>query len=153
MDEYPLSSPDDIQPFDLTFRPCAWTHTRSELRRLVRPFSRSHVARETPSIGVYGSTERIAEAFFSNQSTFRGFSQEEYSSLATDLLKSRTRGYYPDFKSVPENAEFKSDALCTRLQINGSYKCIKCTKVQRLSETFLTFACCFPFSRKKSDFV
>lgn len=132
MDEYPLSSPDDLQPFDLTFRPCAWTHARSELRRLVRPFQRSHMARETPPIGVYGSTERLAQALFSNQSAFRGFSQEEYNSLATDLLKSRTRGYYTEFKTVPEKAEIKShsDVLCTRLQINSSYKCVKCTKVR-----------------------
>ncbi|XP_027014000.2 growth factor independent 1A transcription repressor a [Tachysurus fulvidraco] len=132
VDEYPLSSPDDVQPFDLTFRPCAWTHTRSELRRLVRPLPRSHVAREMPSLGVYNSTKRIAEAFFSSQSSFRGLSQEEYSSLATDLLKSHAQGYYTDFKTVPENAEFKSqhpDVLCTRLQTNGSYTCVKCTKV------------------------
>lgn len=131
VDEYSLSSPDDIQPFDLTFRPCAWTHARSELRRLVRPFQRSHMARETPTIGVYSSTKKIAKAFFSDPSPFRGFSQEEYSSLATDLLKSRTRGYYTDFKTIPENAEIKShsDVLCTRMQVNSSYKCVKCTKV------------------------
>ncbi|XP_060761469.1 growth factor independent 1A transcription repressor a isoform X1 [Neoarius graeffei] len=131
VDEYSLSSPDDIQPFDLTFRPCAWTHARSELRRLVRPFQQSHMARETPTIGVYSSTKKIAKAFFSDPSPFRGFSQEEYSSLATDLLKSRTRGYYTDFKTIPENAEIKShsDVLCTRMQVNSSYKCVKCTKV------------------------
>lgn len=132
MDEYALSSPDDLQPFDLTFRPCAWTHTRAELRRLVRPFQRSHMAHETPQVGVYGSTERLAQALFSNQSAFRGFSQEEYSSLTTDLLKSHTRGYYTEFKTVPKNAELKShsDVLCTRLQANSSYKCVKCTKVR-----------------------
>ncbi|KAI5092600.1 zinc finger protein Gfi-1, partial [Silurus meridionalis] len=132
VDEFALPSPDDIQPFDLTFRPCPWTHTHSELRRLVRPFQRSHVAGETPPIEVYGSTERIAEAFFSNRSMFRGFTQEEYSSLASDLLKSRTRGYYTDFKAVrPVDGEIKprSDVLCTRLQVSGSYKCVKCTKV------------------------
>lgn len=152
MDEYPLSSPDEVQPFDLTFRPCAWSHARSELRRLVRPLPRSHVARETPSLGVYNSTKRIAEAFFSSQSSFRGLSQEEYSSLATDLLKSRAQGYYTDFKTVPKNAEFKShpDVLCTRLQTNGSYTCVKCTKVRR----FLMFVLLVSFSlAAKSDFV
>lgn len=141
MDEYRLSSPDTIQPFDLTFRPCAWTHARSEVRHLVRPFQQSHVSCETSPIDVYGSTERLAEAFFSTQSPFRGFSQEQFGSLATDLLKSRTRGYHTDFKTIPENAEIKSrsDVLCTRLQITGSYKCVKCTKVRLPKQCCLCF--------------
>lgn len=153
MDGYPLSSPDDIQPFDLTFRPCAWTHPRSELRRLVRPFQRSHVTRETPSVGVYGSTQRIANAFFSSQSAFRSFSQEEYSSLAKDLLKSHTRGYYSEFKTIQENAEIKShsDVLCTRLQISGSYKCVKCTKVIRFSKQKFRLLFAFFHFSSKSD--
>ncbi|TST47738.1 Zinc finger protein Gfi-1 [Bagarius yarrelli] len=130
VDDYLLTSSDDIQPFDLTFRPCTWTHDRSELRRLVRPFHRSHMARETPSISIYGSTQRIAQAFFCHQSSFRTFSRKEYGSPDTNLLRSHTQGFY-DYKTVPEDAEIKShsDDLCTGLEINSSYKCIKCTKV------------------------
>ncbi|XP_076837088.1 growth factor independent 1A transcription repressor a [Brachyhypopomus gauderio] len=125
VEEYPVSSPDDMQPFDMTFRPCTWAHARSELRRLVEPFHRLPIPMgpDTPS-GIYGS-ERSTQALFSEQTPSRGYCQE-YNPLAA-----AAGGFYTSFKTITEvsDIESQSDILCTRLQLNGSYKCIKCTKV------------------------
>ncbi|KAL6468322.1 hypothetical protein MHYP_G00239990 [Metynnis hypsauchen] len=119
VEECAVSSPDDLQPFDMTYRPSAWA--RSELRRFISPFHRVPV-------GIYRGSDRKTEALSTEQPSNGGYCHK-YSTLS--LLDNRTRGYYSDFKAIADVSETEPqpDLLYTRLQLNGSYKCIKCTKV------------------------
>uniref|UniRef100_W5KGX8 Growth factor independent 1 transcriptional repressor n=1 Tax=Astyanax mexicanus TaxID=7994 RepID=W5KGX8_ASTMX len=115
--ECPVSSPDDLQPFDITFRPCDWT--RSELRRFIQPFNRL-------PLSFYSGSERKTEV----QPVSNGGYCHKYRQLSHDLLDSHTRSYYSEFKTISETSEpeVQPDLLYTRLQLNSSYKCVKCTK-------------------------
>ncbi|KAG9278831.1 growth factor independent 1A transcription repressor a [Astyanax mexicanus] len=116
-EECPVSSPDDLQPFDITFRPCDWT--RSELRRFIQPFNRL-------PLSFYSGSERKTEV----QPVSNGGYCHKYRQLSHDLLDSHTRSYYSEFKTISETSEpeVQPDLLYTRLQLNSSYKCVKCTK-------------------------
>ncbi|XP_066512455.1 zinc finger protein Gfi-1-like [Hoplias malabaricus] len=112
VEECAVSSPDDIQPFDMSYRPCAWA--RSELRHFIQPFHRVPV-------DIYSSSGRKTEALSTEQVTRSGYCHK-YNTLSQGLLDNRTGGYYTESEPQP-------DLLYTRLQLNGSYKCVKCMKV------------------------
>lgn len=128
LDKCPVSSPDDSHPFDLTFRPYVWAHSTSELRQLIQSCNRVSVDSEA-SVGVYDAMDRKPGPHLLIEPTQPGRFYQDYGSLTTNLLDSR--GFYADFKMATKVAEIdsESDIMCTRLQLSGSYKCVKCTKV------------------------
>ncbi|XP_030630598.1 growth factor independent 1A transcription repressor a [Chanos chanos] len=115
---------------DLTFRSFAWTHPRTELRNIMQHMY-SHMpitmASEAP-MGICCSIDRNEDApLFAEPGAAARF-YSEYSSL---LDRAPTRGFFSDFKMNTKISGIESDTdlLCTRLQLSGSYKCIKCSKV------------------------
>ncbi|KAI7810166.1 growth factor independent 1A transcription repressor a isoform X1 [Triplophysa rosa] len=129
LDKCPVPSPDDSQPFDMTFRPYVWAPSTSELRHLIQSCNRvpASVDSET-SMGVYDTIERRPGSHRLIEATQSERFYQDYGSLNTNLLNS---SFYADFKMSSKGSEIDSESniLCTRLQLNASYKCIKCTKV------------------------
>lgn len=80
-------------------------------------------------MGVYDAMDRRPGAHLLIEPTQSGRFYQDYGSLTTNLLDNR--GFYADIKMSTKVAEMdsESDIMCTRLQLNGSYKCVKCTKV------------------------
>ncbi|NP_001018612.1 growth factor independent 1A transcription repressor a [Danio rerio] len=128
LDKCPVPSPDDSQPFDMSFRPYVWSHSSSELRHLIQSCNRVSVDSDS-SVGVYDAMDRRSSAHLLIQPTQSRRFYQDYGSLTPNLLDNR--GFYTDFKMSTKVAETdsESDMTCTRLQLSGSYKCIKCTKV------------------------
>uniref|UniRef100_A0A8C2EJ18 Growth factor independent 1A transcription repressor a n=1 Tax=Cyprinus carpio TaxID=7962 RepID=A0A8C2EJ18_CYPCA len=128
LDKYPVSSPDDSQPFNVTFRPYVWAHSTSDLRHLIQSCNRVSVDSEA-SVGVYDAMDRRPGAHLLIEPTQSGRFYQDYGSLTSNLLD--TRAFYADIKMSTKVAEIdsESDIMCTQLQLRGSYKCIKCTKV------------------------
>ncbi|XP_068080241.1 growth factor independent 1A transcription repressor a isoform X1 [Danio rerio] len=128
LDKCPVPSPDDSQPFDMSFRPYVWSHSSSELRHLIQSCNRVSVDSDS-SVGVYDAMDRRPSAHLLIQPTQSRRFYQDYGSLTPNLLDNR--GFYTDFKMSTKVAETdsESDMTCTRLQLSGSYKCIKCTKV------------------------
>lgn len=138
-----VPSPDDSQPFDLSFRPYVWAHSTSELRHLIQSCNRVSADSET-SMGVYDAMDRRPGAHLLIEPAQSGRFYQDYGSLNTNLLDSR--GFYADFKMSTKVAEIdsESDIMSTRLQLSGSYKCVKCTKVgyNRLNQLIFTSTVC-----------
>ncbi len=135
LDKCPVSSPDDYsQPFDMTFRPYVWAHSTSDLRHLIQSCNRVSVNSEA-SVGVYDAVDRRPGAHLLTEPTQSGRFYQDYGSLTSNLLDNR--GFYADIKMSTKVAKIdtQSDSMCTRLQLSGSYKCVKCTKVS----TFILF--------------
>ncbi|XP_065132052.1 growth factor independent 1A transcription repressor a [Paramisgurnus dabryanus] len=128
MDKCPVSSPDDSQPFDMSFRPYVWAHSTSELRHLIQSCSRVPVPDSETSIGLFDAMERRPGSHLLIEPTQPSRFYQDYGSLNTNLMDS---SFYADFKMSNKGSEIDSDSniLCSRLQLNASYKCVKCTKV------------------------
>lgn len=84
-------------------------------------------------MGIYSKSERKAEVLSPDQGDSGGFCHK-YGPLSRGLLDNCTRGYYSDLKA--SESEPPPDLLYTRLQLNGSYKCVKCTKVKLANQEF-----------------
>lgn len=127
LDKCPVSSPDDSQPFDLSFRPYVWAHSTSELRHLIQSCNRVSADSET-SMGVHEAMDRRPGAHLLIDPAQSGRFYQDYGSLNSNL---DSRGFYADFKISTKAAEIdsESDIMSTRLQLSGSFKCVKCTKV------------------------
>ncbi|XP_066548319.1 zinc finger protein Gfi-1 isoform X2 [Amia ocellicauda] len=126
-------SVDESHPFSIPFRPYAWSsYTSSELRHLVQQ-SYHHPAvplDRGSSLGLYG--DRGADTpLFSERASSAGL-YRDYSPAAGLFERGSAPGGYPDHGLHVKGPDIKaeSDLLCTRLLLNnGSYKCIKCSKV------------------------
>ncbi|TRY87516.1 hypothetical protein DNTS_007082 [Danionella cerebrum] len=116
LDQCRVPSPDDSQPFDMSVRPYGWPRSPSDLHRLFESFD---------------SSKRMTgfDAHLLIKSESRPFCQRYSSEINSEILDSRA--FYPDFKISNKSTETDSDSdlICTRLQLSGSYKCIKCAKV------------------------
>lgn len=132
-----MPSSDDSQPFDMTFRPYVWAPSTSELRHLIQSCNRVPVSMDSESsMGVYDTIERRPGSHRLIETTQPGRFYQDYGSLNTNLLDS---SFYADFKMSTKGSEIDSESniLCTRLQLNASYKCVKCTKVNVQNVTSL----------------
>ncbi|XP_051555312.1 zinc finger protein Gfi-1-like [Myxocyprinus asiaticus] len=130
LDKCPVPSQDNPQAFDMTFSPYVWAHSTSELRHLIQTCNHVPVSMDPePSVEVYETMERRPGAHLLTEPSQSGRFYQDYGSLTSNLLDSRS--FYADFKMSTKVSEInaESDILCTRLQLNGSYKCVKCTKV------------------------
>ncbi|XP_035269439.1 growth factor independent 1A transcription repressor b isoform X1 [Anguilla anguilla] len=134
------TSVDETHPFAVPFRPYAWSnYSGSEFRHLVQPTYHHHPADlEHPHpTGVDRSTsmslyrDRAGEtSLFTERRTTEGH-YGDFSSAASLFERATASGLYSNrniHSKVPE-IKAESDLLCTRLILNGSYKCIKCSKV------------------------
>ncbi|KAG5847627.1 growth factor independent 1A transcription repressor a [Anguilla anguilla] len=123
-------SVDETQPFAIPFRPYAWSnYSGSELRNLVQQSYHHHpiTLDRSSTLGLYG--ERGADASLLTERDPGLYS--DYCS-ATGLYERRTNPrLYSDHNMLKKAPEIKSESglLCNTLLLNGSYKCIKCSKV------------------------
>ncbi|KAG9341509.1 hypothetical protein JZ751_019014, partial [Albula glossodonta] len=125
-------SVDETHPFAVPFRPYAWSnYSGSEFRHLVQPAYHPHPVglERNASMGLYG--DRTADtSFYSDRTTATGH-YSDFSSAASLFERGTATGLYSNHSlhsKVPD-IKAESDLLCTRLLLNGSYKCIKCSKV------------------------
>lgn len=126
---------DETHPFAVPFRPYAWSnYPGSEFKHLVHPTYHHHPAglELSASTGLYG--DRAAEAsLFTERGTTTGH-YTDFNTAVSLFERGTAPGLYsnPSLHSKVPDAKAKSDLLCTRLLLNGSYKCIKCSKVHAL---------------------
>ncbi|XP_036372102.1 zinc finger protein Gfi-1-like [Megalops cyprinoides] len=125
-------SVDETHPFALPFQPYAWSnYSGSEFRDLVQPMYHHHpgVLERSATMGLYA--DRAPEtSLFTERSTAAGH-YSDFSSPANLFQRATTPGLYSNrslHSKVPD-IKAESELLCTRLLLNGSYKCIKCSKV------------------------
>ncbi|KPP72788.1 zinc finger protein Gfi-1-like, partial [Scleropages formosus] len=131
---FPADDPsvDETQPFAIPFRPYAWSsYPGSELRHLVQQTypHRAVSLDRGGALGLYD--DRGAETPLFGDRPAAGGLYGDYSA-ASGLFDRGTpprlfadhelRGKVPAIKA-------ESELLCSRLLLNGAYKCIKCSKV------------------------
>ncbi|XP_068197466.1 growth factor independent 1A transcription repressor a [Antennarius striatus] len=140
----PSSSPDsekcptpaeDGHHFKFPLFPYSWTaYSGSELRHLVQGSYHHQLQghREPRSpVGIYSAEDSGTETFYAHGGPVAECYQD-YSSRAHQMCRMRDGDeLYLDAKQPPRGAEIKSesDFICSNLESNGSYKCIKCYKV------------------------
>ncbi|XP_055359865.1 zinc finger protein Gfi-1-like [Betta splendens] len=137
----PSSSPDSEKStalggegshFNIPRFPYPWSaYSGSELRHLVRGPYQHHVQRHSPVARLFGAEESAKESLYAQKGPVTGC-YEDYPSAAHQICRMRDRDeLYLDLKQGPRGAEIKSesDFICSNLESNGSYKCIKCGKV------------------------
>ncbi|XP_026229394.1 growth factor independent 1A transcription repressor a [Anabas testudineus] len=141
----PSSSPDsekcttpaaDASPhFNVSPFPYPWSaYSSSDLRHLVRGPYNHHLQghREPHSpISIYGADDSGNEPLYAQRGPVARC-YKDYSSAAHQICRMRDRDeLYLDLKQRSRGAEIKSenDFICSNLESNGSYKCIKCCKV------------------------
>ncbi|XP_041126444.1 zinc finger protein Gfi-1-like isoform X1 [Polyodon spathula] len=118
-------SADESHPFSIPFRPYAWSdYPGSELRHPV-------LQKRSTALALYGENGSDT-ALFSERSSVMGLYNNYSSATGIFERKSPTRRYPEHGRRLQDKApEIKSESgqLYTRLLLNGSYKCIKCSKV------------------------
>ncbi|KAG8436728.1 hypothetical protein GDO86_007715 [Hymenochirus boettgeri] len=127
-DKSPCPSVDESPPYSVPFKPYAWDElTRSELRHLVHSY-RPAALNRSQSLGLYGEREDPAPptALYSADRPPRGL-YEDYRQAMERYGDPRVPP--PLFGEKAQSIKMESDLLCTRLLLNGSYKCLKCSKV------------------------
>lgn len=118
------SGVDETQPFAVPFEPWSNSYSGSEMRQLVRQnFNHHH-----PSLNYYG--ERIIGPSLFGE---RGSSTSIYGNYesSTNLFErpAAAPGLYVDREIHRPKMKTDTAGLCTRLMLNGAFKCIKCSKV------------------------
>ncbi|XP_072366597.1 growth factor independent 1A transcription repressor a [Scyliorhinus torazame] len=124
---------EESHPFALPFKQYGWsTYTGSQLKYLVENY-RSPVLDRSSAVGLYSERTSApglykdlvpASGLYSEHNPGRGL----YSDLgaAPSLYTERGSGFHEKRSEVKRESEL----ICTRLLLNnGSYKCIKCSKV------------------------
>ncbi|XP_053326228.1 zinc finger protein Gfi-1 [Spea bombifrons] len=119
---------DDSPPFPLPFKSFSWRGlANSELRQLVQNYRPTSLDRN-PALSLYGEREPSAppHTLYTDRAV-RGL----YGDYGQNI------GRYEDSRSTAllygdkaQDIKVESELLCTRLLLNnGSYKCLKCSKV------------------------
>ncbi|XP_006001663.1 growth factor independent 1A transcription repressor a [Latimeria chalumnae] len=131
--EKAVSSSDENHPFSTSFKPYAWNgYGGSELRQLVQNYRPTALERSS-ALGLF--SERSSDTGLYND---RGSTLGLYSDFnsATELFQRGSAvGLYSEHghrlhQETSSEIKAESELLCTRLLLNnGSYKCIKCSKV------------------------
>ncbi|XP_028667277.1 growth factor independent 1A transcription repressor a [Erpetoichthys calabaricus] len=128
-------SVDESHPFAIPYRPYTWnSYPGSELRHLVQQgFHRTSSVDRGLAMGMYPERGPDPTLFVDRGSSIGLYN--DYSSAGNLFDHSTSAAIYTDshghniHDKVPEIKE-ESELLCTRLLFNnGSYKCIKCSKV------------------------
>ncbi|KAK6484581.1 zinc finger protein Gfi-1-like [Huso huso] len=126
-------SVDERHPFSIPFRPYAWRdYPGSELRHLVQQnYRHPALQKQSTALALYGESGSD-NTLFSERSSAMGLYNDYSSATGIFERNSQTRRYPEHARclhdKVPE-IKAESDLLCTRLLLNESYKCIKCSKV------------------------
>lgn len=122
--------------------PYSWTaYSSSELRHLVQGSYHHplHSHREPRSpVSIYAAEDSGSEPLYAQRGPVAPCYQD-YSPTAHQMCSSRDGDeFYSDTKQHSRDAEIKSesDFICSSLESNGSYKCIKCCKVNHYSRLF-----------------
>ncbi|KAF7669789.1 hypothetical protein LDENG_00124100 [Lucifuga dentata] len=145
----PSSSPDsekcstpaaeDGHHFNIPLFPYSWTtYSGSELRHLVQgQYHQLSGHREPDSpVSIYGTEDSGTEdsgtgALYAQRGPAAGC-YRDYSSTTHQIYRMRNADeLYLDVKQKPRGSEMKSenDVICSNLESNGSFRCIKCCKV------------------------
>lgn len=137
--EKSLSPPvDETQPFPVVpFRPYAWnSYSGSDIRHLVQQ-SLHHQhhhpmdLKRSPELGYY--SDRAIEPTLFNRSPVAE-NDSDYRSAAGLFERAAAPGIglYSERNLYGKSPEIKavSDLPCSRFILNGTYKCIKCSKVR-----------------------
>ncbi|KAM7379083.1 hypothetical protein PAMP_004657 [Pampus punctatissimus] len=142
----PSSSPDsekcstlaaeDGPHFNTPLFPYSWTaYSGPQLRHLVQgSYHHHHLQgqRESHSpVSLYGAEDSGTEPLYAQRSPAAGCYQD-YSPTAHQICRMRDADeLYVDVKQKPRGSEIKTerDFICSNIEANGSYKCIKCCKV------------------------
>lgn len=125
-------SVEETQPFAVPFRPYAWSsYSGCEIRQLVQHTLNQHhtLDLERPTPPTYYSDRVVEPSLFTERGTGTGI-YNSYSSTSS-LFERASASLYDDSSIMGKGAEMKasSDVMCSRLLLNGAYKCIKCSKV------------------------
>ncbi len=120
-------------PFAVPFRPYAWNRfSGCEIRQLVQNTLNHHhsldLDRSTPP--AYYNDRVVESSLFTERGSGASI-YNRYSSTATLLERATASGLYDDSNILGKGTEMKSssDVMCSRLLLNGAFKCIKCSKV------------------------
>ncbi|KAL4608315.1 zinc finger protein Gfi-1 [Arapaima gigas] len=121
-------SADEAHPFAVPFRPYAWSsYPGSELRHLVQQAYPHHTVSldRAGALGLYD--DRAAEPpLFGERPPAAGL-YGEYSPGSGLFERGTPTRLFTD-GNVPE-IKSESELLCSRVLLNGAYRCIKCSKV------------------------
>ncbi|XP_072129540.1 zinc finger protein Gfi-1-like [Mobula birostris] len=122
---------EENHPFTVPLKQYGWSnYTGSELKYLMQNY-RPPALEQSSAVGLYSERNSIAGLYPSSASGFyndRGPAHGLYGDLGTAsaLYNERSR----NFNEKSDEVKTESGLLCTRLLLNnGSYKCIKCSKV------------------------
>ncbi|KAE8610618.1 hypothetical protein XENTR_v10012184 [Xenopus tropicalis] len=118
---------DESPPYSMPFKPYAWDElARSELRQLVHNYRPAALDR-SPSL--YGEREPQAPptSLYSAERGLRGLYGDYRQAIGR---YGDPRAQPPMYGEKAQSIKVESDLLCSRLLLNnGSYKCLKCSKV------------------------
>ncbi|XP_024275292.1 growth factor independent 1A transcription repressor b [Oncorhynchus tshawytscha] len=129
-------SVDETQPFAVPFRPYAWnSYSGSDIRHLVQQslHHQHHHPMDldrSPALGYYGD-RAIEPTLFEGSPVPENYSDYRAAACLFDRTTAPGVGLYSEGNLQGKSSEIKaeSDLLCSRLILNGAYKCIKCSKV------------------------
>ncbi|XP_073707275.1 growth factor independent 1A transcription repressor b [Garra rufa] len=126
-------SVEETQPFAVPFRPYAWSrYSGCEIRQLVQhTLNRHHsLDLERPSPPAFYNDRVVESSLFTERGSGAGI-YNSYGSTATLFERATASGLYEDSSILGKGTEMKSstDVMCSRLLLNGAFKCIKCSKV------------------------
>ncbi|KAM4604932.1 growth factor independent 1A transcription repressor a [Polymixia lowei] len=119
--------------FNRPFLPYAWTtFSGSELRHLVQR-TYDHLQRPTEPdspVSIYGTEDNGTDSLYAQRPPVAG-PYPDYSSTTHQIYRMQDEDLYLNLKQKPHSSEIKSenDLICSNLESNASYKCIKCCKV------------------------
>lgn len=127
-------SVDETQPFAVPFRPYTWnSYSGSDIRHLVQQtFHHQHHMdlERNSSLGFYDD-RAIEPSLFAERSP-GAENYSDYRAAAGLFERATAPGMFTDGNLHGKSPEIKpeSDLLCSRLILNGAYKCMKCSKVK-----------------------
>uniref|UniRef100_A0A8C1WJ34 Growth factor independent 1A transcription repressor b n=1 Tax=Cyprinus carpio TaxID=7962 RepID=A0A8C1WJ34_CYPCA len=126
-------SGEETHPFAVPFRPYAWSRfSGCEIRQLVQHTFNHHrsLDLERPTAPAYYSDRVVESSLFSERGSGATV-YNSYGSTATLFERSTASGLYDNSSILGKGTEIKSssDVMCSRLLLNGAFKCIKCSKV------------------------
>ncbi|KAK1796763.1 hypothetical protein P4O66_009778 [Electrophorus voltai] len=125
-------SADETQPFAVPFRTYAWgSYSGSEIRQLVEQRFSQHPALDlerSTTLNYY--SERVVEPPLLNERGPGSGIYGNYDSSANPFERATGPGLYVDRNTHGNGADMKTDTarICSRLILNGAFKCIKCSK-------------------------
>lgn len=136
----------------MPFRPYAWNnYTGSEIRHLVQQTYHHPLELDRSSSIPYYSDRAIDASLFPERGSGAG-GYATYGSAAGLFDRAAANGLYADSSlhgKVPD-IKAETDILCSRLMLNGAFKCIKCSKV-RISLLYKLKCCVMHFAPVAAD--